>query len=151
MVDDEDFEEIAKYRWSLSANGYARRSFMCDGKLRHTYIHRQLLGLSYRDKMVIDHIDGDKLNNQRSNIRVCTVSSNMFNRGKLSNNKSGYKGVSWNKKSSAWQAQIRFNKKHKFLGLFSDPAEAHEVYCLAADLLHGEFANHGTKEVCHAE
>ena len=65
-----------------------------------------------------DHIDGDTLNNQKRNLRVCTKSQNQHNRKISSNNKSGFKGVSYNKKNKKWQADIQCNGVKIYLGYF---------------------------------
>ncbi len=90
--------------------------------------------------MQIDHIDADPWNNRLSNLRLCTRSQNMMNRGRPIHNKSGYKGVSWNPKMGRWRAQIKANGKSVHLGWFSDPSNAHAAYVAAAADHHGSFA-----------
>lgn len=92
--------------------------------------------------MFIDHHDGDGANNKWDNLRLADKSTNGFNRGKQSNNKSGYKGVSWSKHNSKWRAYINKQGKQHHLGYFDDPEEAHIVYCNKAHELHGNFAHH---------
>lgn len=89
---------------------------------------------------VIDHIDGIRNNNRLYNLRVCTFQQNHFNRGKQSNNKSGFKGVSWHKQKEKWVAQIKIEGRNKFLGFFVDPEKAYERYCEVAKEHYGEFA-----------
>ncbi len=89
----------------------------------------------------IDHIDRECSNNRIENLRESTMSENQCNRSKNKNNKSGYKGVHWNKKSKKWVAKIAFNKKTFYLGLFDNPKEGAEAYNKKAIELHGEFAN----------
>jgi hypothetical protein len=90
--------------------------------------------------LVIDHIDTVRDNNRIDNLRVCTFQENHFNRNKGSNNKSGYKGVSWHKQKQKWVAQITIEGRSKFLGFFVDPVKAHEKYCEFAILHYGEYA-----------
>jgi len=88
----------------------------------------------------IDHINGVKNDNRWSNIRLATGSQNMANRPKGSKNTSGFKGVSWNKKSNKWRVKITKHHKEYYLGFFDDPEEGYKAYCKAAKELHGEFA-----------
>lgn len=90
--------------------------------------------------MVTDHIDHNGLNNQRSNLRVCSRSENMFNQRVHSNNTSGYKGVSWNKVARKWDARIAFHGKRLLIGYFDTIEDASRAYDSAAQRLHGDFA-----------
>ena len=90
--------------------------------------------------LVIDHIDANRSNNKIENLRVCTFQQNHFNRGKQSNNKSGFKGVSWHKQKQKWVAQIKIDGRNKFLGFFIDPVKAYEKYCETAVERYGEYA-----------
>ncbi len=87
----------------------------------------------------VDHIDGDGLNNQRQNLRLCTRAQNLMNRGLNRANKSGYKGVIWCK--GKWMAYIVKDRKQVYLGRFTEKLQAYKVYCKAAKELHGEFAH----------
>ena len=91
----------------------------------------------------IDHIDGNSLNNNIDNLRLCEVHENCCNRGMPSNNTSGYKGVYWSKQSQKWVAQITKRRKQYYLGLYPSAADAHAIYQKAAVILHEEFANFG--------
>jgi len=93
--------------------------------------------------MHTDHINGNGLDNRRSNLRVCTPSQNKMNSKTYRTNKSGFKGVSFYKRDRNWSAQITMNFKKVHLGYFSTPGLAHVAYCNAALKLHGEFANFG--------
>jgi hypothetical protein len=88
----------------------------------------------------VDHIDGDRGNNRAANLREATNAENLWNRGKASHNKSGYKGVYFLRKSKRWVAEINVDGKRKYLGRFKDPADAHRAYEAAANAQHGEFA-----------
>jgi hypothetical protein len=90
---------------------------------------------------LIDHIDGDGLNNCRSNLRAATVAQNQQNRGKPKNNSSGFKGVGWHKKTSKWRAYIRVQRVQRHLGFFNTKEEAAEAYRQAAEKIHKEYAN----------
>lgn len=146
LVDDEDYEELSRYKWSaqyckrrgtyIAVRATSRKS----GK-KMVLMHRQIMGLEHGDRRVVDHISvGDTLDNRRSNLRIATNSENMCNSGIRPQNKSGYKGVFWSGVSQKWTAQIRKNYTKYHLGLFETPEAAHAAYCAAAERLHGEFA-----------
>lgn len=117
----------------MSTEGYVRYSSRKDG-LCGKYIHRMIM--SEPPGMVIDHIDGNKLDNRKENLRICTQQQNGWNRGKPSNNTSGFKGVCWHKQTQKWQAIIN----HKHIGYFKTAEKAYEAYVKAAQELHGDFA-----------
>lgn len=142
-VDDADFDLYTKYSWHFSSGGYAVRSqwlYRTDRRQKNIPMHRQLLGVD-NPNVLIDHIDGDKLNNQRHNLRESTKSTNGCNRGKTKRNTSGFKGVTKHTQcKDRWMAQIRANNKHYYLGLFPTPIEAAQAYDKAALHHFGEFA-----------
>jgi hypothetical protein len=116
---------------------YAIRKEYNGTKQRTICLHRVVMGEP--EGLQVDHEDGDGLNNQRYNLRVASSFQNSHNRRVSSNNKSGFKGVCWNKGSGKWLAQIGFNSGKKYLGLFTSPEEAHAAYCQASKKYHGEF------------
>lgn len=93
---------------------------------------------------IIDHINGDGLDNRKQNLRICTKSENACNRGIDRDNTSGYKGVCYisnkTKRVKRWIAQIAINKKHICIGYFHTKEEAAIAYNEAATKYHGEFA-----------
>lgn len=138
IVDDDMFEELSKFKWHFSRFGYAVRK-PYSGRGKNFYMHRVIAGTP--EGMSTDHINGDKLDNRRSNLRICSTSSNMRNRGKQNNNTSGYKGVFWSIPAGRWRAQIVVNKKSIHLGLYDTTEEAASAYNVAAKEYFGEFAN----------
>lgn len=101
-------------------------------------MHRLIIGA--REGEYVDHINGNGLDNRRSNLRIATAMTNQQNRKLQKNNKSGYKGVSWDNTNRAWICQIRVNKRSKFLGYFKDAQEAGKAYDVAAEKYFGKFA-----------
>lgn len=93
----------------------------------------------------IDHINGARSDNRICNLRTATSAQNNAAKGLTSQNKSGYKGVSWNIKKKRWQVYIRVNGKNKFLGHYDDAKTGGKVYAVAANAYHGPFANMGRK------
>ena len=143
FVDNEDFERVNKYKWRLnqvihSKYGLGRIEDKKTGKKRSVMAHRFVLNLE--DKLTIDHIDRNGLNNQKSNLRIATPSENQHNRGLNKNNTSGYKGVTFNKMAKKWQSQIRYEYKTLYLGCFENQKEAAVEYDKKAKELFGEFA-----------
>jgi hypothetical protein len=147
LVDDEDYEELSKHKWHINSNGYAFRNVRLPivgiKRYKQSSMHREIVGLKSGDKRHTDHINQNKLDNRRSNLRICTCAENQRNKDRKSNNTSGFKGVSWTEVDCRWRAKITVNGKHKFLGHFLTPEAAHEAYCKAALELHGEFASPG--------
>jgi len=138
-VDDSDFEYLNQWKWSLDENrwgGYAIRNNGKGGTIR---MHRELLNPKKKD--LVDHINGDGLDNQRQNLRVATAQQNAWNSRRMKRNTSGFRGVSKHSKSKLWQARIYFGGKTFFLGLFDSPMEAAKRYQEYAKKLRGEFAS----------
>lgn len=144
IIDDDDFEIVSKHKWqswtSKEFNSfYAISSKRINNtKITNIKMHRLIVGVIGVEGVYIDHINGNGLDNRRSNLRICTHSENMRNCKLYINNKSGYKGVGFH--NGKWRARININKKSVFLGHFDTAEEAHAAYCEAATRLHGEFA-----------
>jgi hypothetical protein len=141
IIDAADADLVLPHKWlAFRSRGmwYAARNV---GPLRaqHTVmLHRVLLDPP--PGMVPDHIDGDGLNNRRSNLRLATISQNVANRTRHPLNTSGYVGVSWFKKAGAWRADIKVNRKQRYLGCFATAEEAARVRDAAAREAFGEYA-----------
>lgn len=102
-------------------------------------MHRVILErMGFKDFAQSDHINQDKLDNRRYNLRPATFSQNGCNQGVQKNNTSGYKGVFWNQ--GKWMTQIKVDGKVIYLGYYDDPKEAARAYNKAALKYHGEFA-----------
>lgn len=139
IVDDEDYENLNKYRWTYHPGGYAYRHKSINGKITKIYLHRFIFGIT--NKMHIDHIDGNGLNNQKLNLRICTNQQNSCNQKTQNRIKySKYKGVSWDKSKNKWIATIHNFNKQYFLGRFNSEIEAALAYNKSALLFHGDFA-----------
>lgn len=143
LVDDADYEDVSRFKWHADRKGYARTSIPhpdAPGKILNIAMHRHLLGLSGKDFYLVDHVDGNKSNNQRANLRLADKCQNQHNQGANRRNTSGFKGVSWHTRDEKWQASIKLNGKRTHLGNFDTPEAAHEAYKEAAIKLHGAFA-----------
>lgn len=152
-VDPIDQDLLASYRWLIRPHRntyYAHRHVYSKvtQKTSHKRFHRilmaRIIGRELRPDEIVDHIDGDGLNNRRSNLRVCTVAENnrnQVNARRKSNKK--YRGVYLYKakfKRHPWEARIGFENRVRSLGYYATPLEAALVYDEAAKRLHGAFA-----------
>lgn len=142
-VDDEDFGRLNYHKWLLSTQGYAERSVRLFKKSAHVFMHRELLETLPRAKIDTDHIDNNKLNNQKSNLRVATRSENNANRGKLSGKYCGVYYMICKKGGFAkgyWRAVINKEGKRYCLGYHDSPDKAALAYNKKAIELYGEYA-----------
>jgi len=134
IVDDDMFEELSKFKWSFLSSGYARRAVGQKSILMHREIMKATVG-GY-----VDHINGNKLDNRKSNLRICTMYENGANRGVNKNNKSGYKGVSWDSQRNKWFAKVEHAGKQIALGRYENIKDAVSAYEKASSDIFGEFA-----------
>jgi HNH endonuclease len=96
--------------------------------------------MSAKKGEVVDHINGDTLDNRRSNLRICTNRQNLLNRKKPSNNTSGFVGVHWNKQKNKWHTRINDRGHNYHVGYFDKPEFGALAYDWAASILYGEYA-----------
>lgn len=138
LVDDEDFEYLSQFKW-YDAHGYAARNYFIKGKHIHVSMHREILG-NIPSNVQTDHINGNKLDNRRENLRLCNNAQNNQNKGLTKDNTTGFKGLRWYKPSKRWQVRIAVYGKQIHLGYFKDITKAVKTYNTAAKKYHGEFA-----------
>lgn len=146
IVDDCD-KILGELNWTLKGDNkvqYAYRKSAAD-KTSNIFLHRIIMermleGRKLEKHELIDHINGNGLDNRRENLRLATSSQNQANKGKGRNNTTGRKGVFWNKNTKKWYSQITVNRKIIFIGLFNTLDEAYEAYCKKAKELFGEYA-----------
>ena len=133
IYSDRDVATVCSYGWHKSKAGYVVASKKVAGKWTVVYFHREILGLAVNDGLVVDHIDGNPLNNQRENLRVVFTAENLQNAAKRDGTSSKYKGVSYYARDCKWSAQVHhpvFGKIH--LGYFATEQEAAVAYNKAA-------------------
>lgn len=141
VVDAADVPLVGQYNWHAHGNRhwvYAYRNVKRGNKVTKIMLHRIIMRAP--DGMMVDHADGDGLNNRRSNLRLATNSENQRNRRPCPASSSNLKGVTWHAGVSKWQAQIKLNGRSKYLGLFATQEAAHAAYSQAASELFGDFA-----------
>jgi len=141
QVDDEDYEFLNQWKWCAAKSGntfYAIRTMINNGNRRTTRMHRLILNAPIG--IDVDHRDCYGLNNQRYNLRFCTMPQNQMNQRPCANASSIFKGVSWSKKGKVWVSYIYNNYKRFHLGSFKSEIEAAKKYDEAAFNFFGEFA-----------
>ena len=134
LIDDEDYEKISQYSWYYTSNGYAAHKNQ-DGII---FMHRLIMETP--KGKATDHRNGNKLDNRKTNLRICNQASNNQNVPAFKINKSGYRGVHWNKNNQKWTAQISYKNQTLHIGNFIDIRHAVIARDLWALILHGEYA-----------
>ena len=130
LVDDKDFDWLNQFKWCVNSKRYV----MNRGSTMHKMIMQPPEGYQ------VDHINGDRFDNRRSNLRLCTVSQNCANRVSRIKPKSGYRGVTWHSTTKKWRACIKVRQKKISLGLYFKRQQAAQAYNQAAKQYFGEFA-----------
>jgi len=142
LVDDSDYEYLNQFKWhsiKTERKGYyVGRSVKVGKKYRNTSMHIKIMNT--RKGMEVDHKDGNGLNNQKNNLRICNRTQNCQNRKKIKNCSSKYKCVGWHKGLNLWVAKLKSNGKSKHLGCFDTELEAAIIANIAMRKYHGEFA-----------
>jgi len=136
MVDDEDAARLEEMGVSLCTNkrGYVFMTF----NRKTCYLHRFITNAP--KGLVVDHINHNKMDNRKCNLRICTQSQNLANQRAKKGGASKYKGVVWHKLSNKWAAQIFCNGSNLYLGTFEKETDAALAYNAKAKELFGEFA-----------
>lgn len=146
LVDASDYEWLMKRCWQAKFGGgrrtvYAGRNEGGRKDRHRVMMHREILGLGRYDKRQGDHINGNTLDNRRSNLRIATHAENQHNKGKQKNGTSGYKGVNFVKGKGVYEAKIMLDKKKIYLGVRKTAKEAYEeLYVPASRKYHGQFS-----------
>lgn len=146
IVDSSDGDLIKKYNWFLDkASGYVKRSYW-DGKMnRQVRLHREVMGAN--NGQFVDHINGNRLDNRRCNLRFCTIMQNTANAKQYSNNTTGHKGVWWAKNRNKYVAGIGYNNRQIHLGIFENIEDAIATRIEAEKKYFGEFRRELKEEI----
>lgn len=143
IVDSGDYDSISQWKWLAQYNDccgtfYAQRNGPGSTSKKKIKVQMHRLIVDAPVGSLVDHINGDTLDNRRANLRICTKAQNLQNTKPRKRNTSGYMGVGF--RSLKWFASIRANGKHHWLGTFASMEEAVAARQKAEELLHGEFA-----------
>jgi hypothetical protein len=142
VVDDDQAPLVARWAWRARESGYvAHRLRRAGGGKRWEYLHRLVVGAEAGS--LVDHINGDILDNRRSNLRITDAKGNARNQRRHLRNKSGFKGVDFTddkKRAKAWRATISVDGHKRMLGRYATAEEAARAYDAAARKHFGEFA-----------
>lgn len=136
--DLKDYDKIKDYCWYIDNGNYVNTWIKNKGRTR---MHRLIMNFP-KDK-VVDHINHNKYDNRKSNLRICTQQQNSANKRLLDRNASGIVGISWNSKSNKWEAYIRINYKKIHLGLYQNIEDAIQVRKEAEEKYFGKYAYKG--------
>ena len=140
IVCESDYLWLMQWKWYARRSGEKQVTAVRVERCKVIFMHRLILGLDSDCDLDPDHENGVPLDNRRGNLRDATHAQNMWNKGRRSDNTSGYKGVNWHVRKQAWQARISANGVRHHLGYFSTKEAAYAAYCEAAKFYHGEFA-----------
>jgi len=147
LVDDEDFEELSQLKWhatELGKNWYAFHSYKPDTKLKgkkawtQTSMHRIIM--KFPVGLYVDHINGNGLDNQKLNLRLCTPHQSSLHRPNMKRGFSKYRGVCWHKRKKKWQAEIGHRGKLIYIGMYKTENDAAAAYNIEAERRFGDYA-----------
>jgi hypothetical protein len=146
IVDDADYERLSCWKWFAHSGGYAVRNAPMVAGVRYGILYMHRLIVDAPTSTEVDHINGNKLDNRRSNLRICDPSLNQANRKIRQNTTSQFKGVRYRADRKKWEARIKVKGRGMFLGYFGAETQAARAYDTAAVLHFGEFARTNFQE-----
>jgi hypothetical protein len=144
LIDDKDLNKVKDYKWRVDTYGYVIANQFDHDKKRLPNLKMHRLIVDAEENEIVDHADGNPLNNRRFNLRICTQAQNLANKRKQTYKRgastSKYKGVYFDKQMKKWRARVTFNKKTIHVGLFVNELDAAKAYDRKAKEVFGEYA-----------
>lgn len=138
IVDDDDYDKLCEYKWSANVS---KNTCYVVSRINGKNIGMHRFILNAEDGKDVDHINGNGLDNRKSNLRVCTHAQNLMNMKLRTDSTSGKKGVGFDKKSKSWRVQIIYNGIRKYLGRYKNKEDAINAREKAEIEFFGEYAN----------
>lgn len=138
IIDDDDFDEISKFKWTMHSEGYAYRMIYYPDHQKCVLLHRLIMKAVKGQE--VDHLNGNKLDNRKKNLRFCTSGENKANQKIRADNTTGHKGVWQDKRNGRYYAYINFQGKRYCLKGYATAKEAATAYNQKALELYGSFA-----------
>ena len=137
--DRDDIRKVVKHTWHVNSNGYVTTNVSIGHKKQKVVsLHRYIMD-EHNPTVFIDHINGNTLDNRKSNLRRVNSAQNSQNHKKLKTNTSGTTGVYWHKNKNKWESCISVDGKNVYLGLFDSKEEAIEARKEAEEKYYGEY------------
>jgi len=140
LVDDDNYEWLNQWKWSWKPDRHGGYATRIESRPVRRLISMSRLIMGEPEGLEVDHINQDKLDNRKENLRVCTTLENSRNKSITKSNKTGYKGVSEYPRYNCYRARISIDGKDRFLGYFDEIKDAAREYDKKAKELFGEFA-----------
>jgi hypothetical protein len=149
VIDDEDFEKVKNYKWYPNRDHKRNNFYSVSSKQNKKIIMHRII-IDAKEGEIVDHINGDTLDNRKANLRICNHSQNTMNSKKpIKGITSNYKGVSLDQNKIKYRADIMHDGKHEYLGLFETADQAAIAYNIAAVKYFGEFARPNNNIMMH--
>lgn len=137
IVDIDDYDKIKNYNW-VNDKGYTQSYYWNGKKEKRFYLQKLIMGVR-DDKIIVDHINGNPLDNRKCNLRLVNNQQNCMNHKVRKDSKSGVSGVFFDKDKNLWRANISLNRKHIHLGYYENIQDAIRVRKLAEEKYFGEY------------
>lgn len=138
LFDIEDYDLIKGFHWKSDNRGYILCQIKKHGKVKSIYLHR--ISANPPSGVSIDHINGNKFDNRKCNLREVTQTQNCYNKPLSSKNKSGVTGVFWHSKKNKWLVNISHNNQSVYIGLYEKFEDAVQARYEAEDMYYGEYS-----------